>query len=208
MAECLISQAFPPLSDHAHSLPARYVHHTTYLSVHSYHYTMLGHNLDLNIMTPINSSPFKSCLLLQHVSHKHQTTSHFRAYSALCKTPTGHCGTKCAFSAVDNRSRCTCTDSTHTLSIILPYITLTSTSFACTTCHMHALPSHTPQPTTANVLHRTPEGTPIGLVHTHLVTGSWVQVVLFNYTLHHISMAELSCIVDHVVSIIIRAVEQ
>ena len=118
LAECLIGQWFPTLSDHAHSLPARYVHHTTYLSVHSYHYTMLGHNLDLNIMTPINSSPFKSCLLLQHVSHKHQTTSHFRAYSALCKTPTGHCGTKCAFSAADNRSRCTYTGlNTHTHTI-------------------------------------------------------------------------------------------
>ena len=170
---------------------------------------MLGHNLDLNIMTPINPSPFKSCLLLQHVSHKHQTTSHFRAYSALCKTPTGHCGTKYAFSAPDNRPRCTYTGlNTHYQLFSLPYITPTSTSFACTTCHMHALPSHTPQPTTDNVLHRTPEGTPIGLVHTHLVTGSWVQVVLVKDKLDYLCVAFLSCPVDHCVSKVVRAVEQ
>ena len=99
---------------------------------------------------------------------------------------------------------------THTTNSLLSLsrITPTSTSFTCTTCHMHALSSHTPQPTTDNVLHRTPEGTPIGLVHTHLVTCGWIQVVLFNYKFHHISMAVLSCTVDHVVSIIIRAVEQ
>ena len=50
---------------------------------------------------------------------------------------------------------------THTLSSVLSPINHTpSTSFTCTTCHMHALPSHTPQPTTDNVLHRTTEGTP------------------------------------------------
>ena len=109
---------------------------------------MLGHNLDLNIMTPINSFPFKSCLLLQHVSHKHQTTSHFRAYSALSKTPTGHCGTKCAFLLLTtDQGVHIILDSTHahTINYSLSHtsqITPTSTSFACTTCHMHPLSSH------------------------------------------------------------------
>ena len=60
---------------------------------------------------------------------------------------------------------------------------------------------------TNNVLYRTPEGTPIGLVHTHHVTSSRVQLVVSHYKLHHISMPSLSCPVDHVVSVIISAVE-
>ena len=58
---------------------------------------------------------------------------------------------------------------------------------------------------TDNVPYRTPEGTPIGLVHTHRVTSSRIQVVLPYYKLHHISMPFLSCAVDHVVSVIISA---
>ena len=74
---------------------------------------------------------------------------------------------------------------------------------------MHALSSLNPLPTTTtdNVLYRTPEGTPIGLVHTHLVTSSRVQVVLLHYKLHHVSMSFLSCPGDHVVSVIISVVE-
>ena len=60
---------------------------------------------------------------------------------------------------------------------------------------------------TDNVPYRTPEGTPIGLVHTHHVTSSRVQLVLLHYKLHHISMSFLSCPGDHVVSVIISAVE-
>ena len=75
------------------------------------------------------------------------------------------------------------------------------------TC-MHALSSLNPQPLrTDNVLYRTPEGTPIGLVHTHHATSSRVQVVLLHYKLHHASMSLLSCPGDHVVSVIISAVE-
>ena len=61
---------FPPFSNHAHSLPARHLHHSTYLSVHTH---LLLHNartqLGLNIMTPVNSFPLNLCLLLQHVSY-------------------------------------------------------------------------------------------------------------------------------------------
>ena len=72
---------------------------------------------------------------------------------------------------------------------------------------MHALSSHNPLQT-INVLHRTPEGIPTGLVHTHLVTGSGVQLVLINDKLHHFSMAVPSCPVDHGVAIIVSAMQQ
>ena len=74
---------------------------------------------------------------------------------------------------------------------------------------MHALSSHNPQPTiqTINVLHRTPEGTPTGLVHTHLVTSSGVQLVLINNEPHDINMTVLSCPVQHTVSSVVSAVE-
>ena len=62
-----------------------------------------------------------------------------------------------------------------------------------------------PTATTDNVLYRTPEATPIGLVHTHLVTSSRVQAVVPYYKLHHVSMSFLSCAVDHVVSVISSA---
>ena len=75
--------------------------------------------------------------------------------------------------------------------------------------HLHHL-SHActliTQPTT-HTTDNAPEATPIGLVHTHLVTSSRVQVVLLHYKLHHIRMSFLSCPVDHVVSVIISAVE-
>ena len=48
----------------------------------------------------------------------------------------------------------------------------------------------------------------IGLVHTDLVTCGGVQVVLVKDELDHISMAVLSCPVDHGVPIIVRAVKQ
>ena len=79
--------------------------------------------------------------------------------------------------------------------------------------HLHHL-SHVctlitqPTMTTDNVLYRTPEGTPIGLVHTHLVTSSRVQLVVLHYKPHHVSMSFLSCPGDHVVSFISSAVEQ
>ena len=79
--------------------------------------------------------------------------------------------------------------------------------------HLHHL-SHActlitqPTTTTDNVPYRTPEGTPIGLVHTHLVTSSRVQVVVLHYKFHHTSMSFLSCPVDHVVSFISSAMEQ
>ena len=78
--------------------------------------------------------------------------------------------------------------------------------------HLHHL-SHVctlitqPTATTDNVPYRTLEGTPIGLVHSHLVTSSRVQLVVSHYKLHHVSMSFLSCPGDHVVSIIISAVE-
>ena len=79
--------------------------------------------------------------------------------------------------------------------------------------HLHHL-SHTctlitqPTDTTDNVPYRTPEGTPIGLVHTHLVTSSRIQLVVLHYKLNHVSMSFLSCPGDHVVSFISSAVEQ
>ena len=60
---------------------------------------------------------------------------------------------------------------------------------------------------TINVLHRTPEGTPIGLVHTHLVTSSGVQLVLINDELHYFSMAIPCCQVDHTVPTVVSVVE-
>ena len=45
------------------------------------------------------------------------------------------------------------------------------------------------QLTTDNVLYRTPEGTPIGLVHTHHITSSGIQLVLVDDKPSHISMS-------------------
>ena len=79
--------------------------------------------------------------------------------------------------------------------------------------HLHHL-SHActlitqPTTTTHNVPYRTPEATPIGLEHTHLVTSSRVQLVVPYYKLHHVSMSFLRSKVDHVVSVIISAMEQ
>ena len=61
---------------------------------------------------------------------------------------------------------------------------------------------------TDNVPYRTPEGTPIELVHTHHGTSSRVQVVVPYYKLHHVSMSFLSSTVNHVASIISSAMEQ
>ena len=61
---------------------------------------------------------------------------------------------------------------------------------------------------TDNVLYRTPEGTPIDLVHTHHVTSSGIQLVLVDDKLHHISMSFLSCKVQHVVSNLVSIMEQ
>ena len=60
---------------------------------------------------------------------------------------------------------------------------------------------------TINVLHMTTEGTPIGLVHTHHVTSSWVQLVLINNEPHDINMTVLSCPVQHTVPSVASAVE-
>ena len=78
-------------------------------------------------------------------------------------------------------------------------------SHACTliTCTTHTLYRQL-----MYILHRTPEGTPTGLVHTHLVTSSGVQLVLLNDELHHFSMAIPSCPVDHGVAIIVSAMQQ
>ena len=79
--------------------------------------------------------------------------------------------------------------------------------------HLHHL-SHActlitqPTITTDNVPYRTPEATPIGLEHTHLVTSSRVQLVVPYYKLHHVSMSFLRPTMDHVVSVIISAMEQ
>ena len=72
---------------------------------------------------------------------------------------------------------------------------------------MHAPSSHTPQPTTDNALHSTTEGTPIGLVHAHLVTSGGVQVVLVEQETDHFIMSFLSCPVDHGVSMVVNIVE-
>ena len=65
------------------------------------------------------------------------------------------------------------------------------------------------QLTTDNVPHRTPEGTPIGLVRTRsLVTSSGIQLVLVDVMPYHISMSSLSCTVHHVGSILVNFVEQ
>ena len=125
---------------------------------------------------------------------------------------TGHYDTKRALSAADKRST--------------TYMYIRNTNMLFRSHHMYEslpLQPHSPpaplvtfmhshhsthgQPTTDNVLYRTPEATPIGLVYTHLVTSSRVQVVLLHYKLHHISMSFLSCPGDHVVSVIISAVE-
>ena len=92
-------------------------------------------------------------------------------------------------------------------------------------CHpneSHPLQPHSPAPLvtcmhshhtthnplqTINVLHWTPEGTPIGLVHTHLVTSSGVQLVLINNETHDISMTVLNCTVDQSVPTVVSAVE-
>ena len=140
---------------------------------------------------------------LQHISHI--ITQPTLGSSTLCKTPAVHRHKTCQFCCwqqikVDNRLNTNChSNESHPL----------QTSFtACTTCHMHALSSHNPQSTTDNVLYRTPEGTPIGPVHTHLVTNSGVQLVLINDKLHHFRMAIPSCPVQHGVSKVVSAVEQ
>ena len=63
------------------------------------------------------------------------------------------------------------------------------------------------QLTTDNVLYRTPEGTPIGLVHAHHITSSGIQLVLVIDKLYHISMSSLSCTVHHVGSILVHFME-
>ena len=79
----------------------------------------------------------------------------------------------------------------------------------CTTCHMRALSSHNPQPLhTDNVPYKTPQGTPIGLVHTHHIMSSMVQLVLVHSKLHHGSISSRSCPMGHCPSVIIRTVEQ
>ena len=72
-------------------------------------------------------------------------------------------------------------------------------SHACTLVTHH---------TTVNVLYRIPEGTPIGLVHAHLIMSSGIQLVLVNDKPYHISMSSLSCMVHHVGSILVNFVEQ
>ena len=105
---------------------------------------------------------------------------------------------------------------------ILCRSTLTLPTHCCHYNKFHPFQPHSPAPLvtcmyshhtthnplqTINVLHRTPEGTLIGLVHTHLVTSSGVQLVLINNEPHDISMTVLSCPVDHTVPSVASAVE-
>ena len=100
--------------------------------------------------------------------------------------------------------------------------TLSLPTHCCHSNESHPLQPHSPAPlvtcmhsyrTTHNplqtitVLHRTTEGTPTGLVHTHLVTSIGVQFVLINNEAHDISMTVLSCPVQHTVPIVVIAVE-
>ena len=59
------------------------------------------------IVTPMNSSHFKSCSLTACSTLVTCITQPivWGLYSALCNTPTGHCSTKRAFTAADNKSR-------------------------------------------------------------------------------------------------------
>ena len=98
---------------------------------------------------------------------------------------TGNHDTKHALSAADKRS---------------------TTSF--TTCMYPHHTTHNHYIYTNNVPYRTPESTPIDLVHTHHVTSSRVQIVVLKNKLHHVSMSSLSCPMGHCVSIIITAMEQ
>ena len=99
----------------------------------------------------------------------------------------------------------------------------THTANYCHSNESHALQPHSPAPLvtcmhthhtthnplqTINVLHRTPKGTPTGLVHTHLVTSSGVQFILVNDKFHYFRMAFLSCPVQHGELIIVCAMEQ
>ena len=105
---------------------------------------------------------------------------------------------------------------------ILCRSTLTLPTHCCHSNESRPLQLHSPAPLvtcmhshhtthnplqTINVLHRTPEGTPTGLVHTHLVTSSGVQLVLVNNETYDISMTVLSCPVQYTVPIIVSAVE-
>ena len=73
-------------------------------------------------------------------------------------------------------------------------------SHACTLVTQHT--------STDNVLYRTPEGTPIDLVHTHHVTSSGIQLVLVDDKPYHISMSSSSCEVQHVGSTLVSFMEQ
>ena len=101
-------------------------------------------------------------------------------------------------------------------------VALTLPTHCCHPNESHPLQPHSPAPLvtcmhshhtthnplqTTNVLHRTPEGTPTGLVHTHHVTSSGVQSVLINNEPDDINMTVLSCTVDHNVPIVVSAVE-
>ena len=100
--------------------------------------------------------------------------------------------------------------------------TLTLPTHCCHSNESHPFQPHSPAPPvtcmhshhtthnplqTINVLHRTPEGTPTGLVHTHHITSSGVQFVLINKEPHDINMTVLSCTVQHTVPTIVSAVE-
>ena len=154
-------------------------------------------------------------------------SSHFKSYSHIACSMlvtyttqpthfarhlhTGHHDTKRALSAADKRST------------TYMYIYETQTCYSGpTTCmnpshfnlihHLHHL-SHActlitqPTITTDNVHYRTPQGTSIGLVHTHHVTSSGIQLVLVDDKPYHISMSFLSSPVDHVESFISSAME-
>ena len=105
---------------------------------------------------------------------------------------------------------------------ILCRSTLMLSTPCCHSNESHPLQPHSPAPLvtcmhshhtthnplqTINVLHRTPEGTPTGLAHTHHVTSSGVQFVVINNEPHDINMTVLSCPVDHTVPMVVSAVE-
>ena len=152
--------------------------------------------------------PFQIMLThcLQHVSHMHHTTYILWGLVHFAR----HLQFIAAQNAADNRSR---------------YTYWTQHTHATNYCHpneSHPLQPHSPAPLvtcmhshhtthnplqTINVLHRTPEGTPTGLVHTHHVTSSGVQFVLVDDEFHHFSMSFLSCPVQHCILIIVCAMK-
>ena len=151
----------------SHCLLDMYITQPIYQYTHTYYYTMLGHNLDFYYDSS-KFLPFKltltpaACMLV--TSYKHLTTSHFRAYSALCETPTGHSGIECVFSAADKRSRCIhILNSTHTHIYYQIFPLLHHLSHACT---LSANTFHKPLQMMYFTTYRTLKGTPIDLVHT------------------------------------------